>query len=116
MKAVVIDFSGWPLFEDEQVSELTKICADSVEYMVGYLFNGAMATIDLEGDELFLNIHDEGMDNDLGRVSIDDIFNSYTDSAKLQTPESLKRAVTLRDKLEDMQKEIDKAVKGAKNT
>jgi hypothetical protein len=114
MKKVVIDFTDWNCFEDEQVEEIKKVCADSVECMVGLLFNGAMATIDLDGDELFLNIHDEDMENDLGRVSIDDIFDSYTDSDKLQTPESLKRAVTLRDKLEEMQKAIDKAVKGAK--
>ena len=115
MDSVVITFKGWEVFEDEQVEAIKQVCADSVEYMVGHLFKGAMATIDLDGEDLYLNIHDEDMENDLGRVSINDIFDSYTDSGKLVTPESLKRAVVLRDKLESMTKEIDKAVKGAKS-
>lgn len=115
MKKVTIDFKGWEVFEDSQVEQIKDVCANSVEYMVGHLFTGAMATLDLVGDELFLNIHDADMDNDLGSVNIDDIFDSYTDANKLATPESKKRAVTLRDKLKEMAEEIDRAVRKSKS-
>ena len=115
MKGVNINLSDWEVFEDEQVAAIKGVCSDSVEYMVGLLFNNAMATLDLDGGELFLNVHDEDMENDLGRVNIDDIFNSYTDADKLQTPESKKRATVLRDKLDDMRKAIDLAIREAKS-
>ena len=115
MKEAVINFKNWNVFEPAQVNEIQKVCEASIEDCVNMLFDGAMATIDLDGDALFLNIHDEDMENDLGRVNIDDIFNSYTSSDKLVTPETIKRAVVLRDKLGEMMKAIDKAVKGAKS-
>jgi hypothetical protein len=116
MKEVTISFAGVEVFEDSQIEAIAKECTDSVEFMVADLFKGAMATIDLSDGKLYLNIHDADMSNDLGTVPVDDIFNSYTDSSKLVTPESMKRAVTLRDKLEEMRKDIDKAVKGAKTS
>lgn len=115
MKGAVINLKSWNVFEPIQVENIQKICEESVEDCINQLFEGSMATIDLDGDALYLNIHDVDMENDLGRVNIDDIFDSYTTADKLATPETIKRAVVLRDKLGEMMKAIDKAVKGAKS-
>ncbi len=114
MKRVTINFDGWDVFEDEQVEAIKKQCADSVEFMVNHLLTTAIATIDLDSDQFYINIHDEDMENDLGTVNIDSLFDSYTDKDKLATPDSLKRAVSMRDKLSDMRNAIDEAIKGAK--
>jgi hypothetical protein len=115
MRNVLINFDGWEVFEDSQVESIKAVCSNSVEFMVNHLLTDAIATIDLDGEQFYINIHDETMDNDLGRVNIDSIFNAYTDKNKLVTPDSLKRAVTMRDKLKDMMMAIDEAVKGAKS-
>lgn len=113
MKGVSLNLISWELFEDEQRDKIKDICADSVRFCVESLFSDAEATVELDGESLFLNFHDEDFENYLGRVAFEDIFNAYTDSDKLPTQESKMRAIKMRDALYEVVQLIDKAVKDA---
>lgn len=113
MKGVTINLKDWELFEDDQVEKIRKVCSDSVEYCVDELFKGAEASIELEGEALYLNFHDADFENYFGRIGFEDIFNTYTDPEKIPTQESKLRAIKMRDTIEGIVKAIDKAIKDA---
>ena len=68
MKGVSINLKEWNIFEPEQLARIKSECDNSVEYMVTELFAEAEASIEQEGEELYLNLHDGSFDNYLGRI------------------------------------------------